>query len=63
MELQFQLRLPWQISDLIPPIDQLPEGISERDFAKIYGGINGQLTSQWSNEINHRLDQAKLLNR
>jgi hypothetical protein len=61
MELQFQLRLTWQVSDLIPPIDQIPEGISERDFAEIYGGINGQLTSQWSKEINHRLDQAKLL--
>jgi hypothetical protein len=61
LAMQYRLRLTWQVSDLIPNIDEIPEGINETELNEIYGGLGGPLFKRWSQEINRRLDQAPLL--
>ena len=51
----------WQDHDLVPPIDGLPEGIRVEDLEREYGGVEGETFREVADEIERRLDRARML--
>jgi hypothetical protein len=61
--LQIEIAGEWQLADLVPLIEGLPEGISEAELASEYGGPTGPEFQRVSQEIDRRLESCRLLSR
>lgn len=59
--LQARLAAPLAESALLPPIDDLPEGLGARDFQRHFGGIDGPGYRRLLADIDARLDRLPLL--
>lgn len=63
LALQARLAAPLNETDLLPPITDLPESLSEREFLRRYGGVGAPAYRQVMADIEARLDRLPLLAR
>jgi hypothetical protein len=49
-----------EVADLLPPLADLPEGISRDDLQANYGGISGAKTRRLLGEIDRRIANLPL---
>ena len=63
LALQARLAVPLTEADLLPPITDLPESLSEREFLRRYGGVGAPAYRQMMAGIEARLDRLPLLAR
>jgi hypothetical protein len=61
LALQRRLAGTLQEADLLPSVADLPEGLSEREFKRRYGGIDAPAYRQLMADIESRLDRVPLL--
>ena len=59
--MQMLLRGEIKTSDFLPPIEGIPEGMTEEEFLNDYGGLAGEGTTKVVDEIQRRLKECKLL--
>jgi hypothetical protein len=59
--MQARIAGEWRDSDLIAPIDGLPEGLSQTEFTTEYGGVEGSVYRRWSDLIDQRVRSSLLL--
>jgi len=59
---QQRLAATFPEADLLPPIRDLPEHLSDANFAERYGGVGSPAYQAVMRDIERRLDQAPLLN-
>jgi hypothetical protein len=59
--MQARIAGEWRDSDLIAPIDGLPEGLSQAEFTTEYGGVEGSVYRRWSDLIDQRVRSSLLL--
>jgi hypothetical protein len=58
--LQSRITAEWQVDDLMPPIDGLPEGLSDEEVQEL-GGAGGKQFRAQVEEIDRRLKNCRLL--
>lgn len=56
--MQNRLAGGFQVDDLFPPADGLPEGISDAELQRRYGGVGGQVYREMVEEIERRIAQC-----
>ena len=49
------------VAEFMPPIEGLPEGMTDQEFQVVYGGLGGQRTGEVVQEIRQRLRKCQLL--
>jgi hypothetical protein len=59
--MQLLLRREITTSDFLPPIEGIPEGMTEAEFQSDYGGLRGKKTTEVVKEIQRRLEKCMLL--
>jgi hypothetical protein len=59
--MQERLASKLAIDDVFPPVDDLPEGVSDRDLESIYGGVGGRSYQGMMDRIEKRLAGCRLL--
>ena len=60
-EIQRRVAEKWTIEELVPPIDGLPEGISEAVLEQKFGGVSGRRFADLEAEIERRLSSRPML--
>lgn len=61
VDMQSRLKEPFEVGDLMPEIDGLPENLTQDDFAAQYGSLTDPRFLKLTAEIQQRFAQCKLL--